>query len=116
MRILGPNVSSTFNLHARFNSKRSHSKRLVATPLAGISQGGYAFSDLLAVGDARGMGVGKFVHTGNECDLQAADFLEHFGKELTGHGHSDVPGDTSRWEAFSGGGSEGNKGEACRCL
>ena len=81
MRILGPNVSGTFNLHAQFNSTRSHSKRLVATPLAGISQGGYAFSDLLAVGDAKGMGVGKFVHTGNECDLQATDFLEHFGKD-----------------------------------
>jgi acyl-CoA synthetase (NDP forming) len=81
MRLLGPNVSGTFNLHARFNSKRSHSRRLVATPLAGISQGGYAFSDLLAVGDAKGMGVGKFVHTGNECDLQATDFLEYFGKD-----------------------------------
>jgi acyl-CoA synthetase (NDP forming) len=80
-RILGPNVSGTFNLHAPFNSKRSHSKSLVTTPLAGISQGGYAFSDLLAVGDARGMGVGKFVHTGNECDLEATDFLAHFGKD-----------------------------------
>ena len=28
MRTSGPNVSGTFNLHARFNSKRSHSKRL----------------------------------------------------------------------------------------
>jgi acetate---CoA ligase (ADP-forming) subunit alpha len=81
MRILGPNVSGTFNLHAQFNSTRSHSKRLVATALAGISQGGYAFSDLLAVGDAREMGVGKFAHTGNECDLQATDFLGYFGKD-----------------------------------
>jgi len=81
MRILGPNVSGTFNLRARFNAKRSHSKRLVATPLAGVSQGGYAFADLLAVGEANAMGVGKFVHTGNECDLQVTDFLEHFGKD-----------------------------------
>ena len=81
MRILGPNVSGTFNLHAQFNAKRAHSKHLVATPLAGVSQGGYAFSDLLAVGEARGMGVGKYVHTGNECDLQATDFLEYFGKD-----------------------------------
>ena len=81
MRILGPNVSGTFNLSAQFNATRSHSKRLVATPLAGISQGGYAFFDLLAAGDAREMGVGKFVHTGNECDLQVTDFLEHFGKD-----------------------------------
>lgn len=81
MRILGPNVSGTFNLHARFNAKSSHSKRLVATSLAGVCQGGFAFSDLLAVAEAKGMGVGKFVHTGNECDLQATDFLELFGED-----------------------------------
>jgi len=99
MRILGPNVSGTFNLHARFISKRLHSKRLLATPLAGISQGGYAFSDLLAVGEAKGMGVGKFVHTGNECDLQVTDFLELFGKDP---------------QAFLGGGWPGDKGKARR--
>jgi acetyltransferase len=27
------------------------------------------------------MGVGKYIHTGNECDLTAADFLEHFGRD-----------------------------------
>jgi acetyltransferase len=27
------------------------------------------------------MGVGKFIHTGNECDLQVTDFLDHFGKD-----------------------------------
>jgi acetyltransferase len=28
------------------------------------------------------MSVGKFIHTGNECDLTATDFLEHFGNDL----------------------------------
>ena len=27
------------------------------------------------------MGVGKFIHTGNECDLQVTDFLDYFGKD-----------------------------------
>ena len=81
MRILGPNVSGSFNLHKRFNATRSPSTHLIATPLAGISQGGYVFSDVLALGYARGMGVGKFVHTGNECDLQVTDFLDHFGED-----------------------------------
>jgi acyl-CoA synthetase (NDP forming) len=78
-RILGPNVSGTLNLHAGFNG--SPHQHLLATPLAGISQGGYAFGDLLASACDRGMGLGKFIHTGNECDLQVTDFLEYFGKD-----------------------------------
>ncbi|MGO8989730.1 MAG: acetate--CoA ligase family protein [bacterium] len=79
VRVVGPNVSGTFNLHAGFNA--SPLQYLLATPLAGISQGGYAFGDLLASGYGRRMGVGKFIHTGNECDLQVTDFLDYFGKD-----------------------------------
>jgi acyl-CoA synthetase (NDP forming) len=81
VRLLGPNVSGTFNLHAEFNASPSPAEHLVSTPLAAVSQGGYAFDDLLASGYSRGMGVGKFIHTGNECDLTATDFLEHFGQD-----------------------------------
>jgi acyl-CoA synthetase (NDP forming) len=77
MRLLGPNVSGTFNLHAGFNASASPAEHLLRTPLAAICQGGYAFYDLLASGFSRGMGVGKFIHTGNECDLTSADFLQH---------------------------------------
>ena len=81
MRILGPNVSGTYDLGARFNGSSSPVGRLLSTPLAGVSQGGFAFHDLLAAGSFRGMGLRKFVHTGNECDLTATDFLEHFGSD-----------------------------------
>ena len=81
MRVIGPNVSGTFNLHACYNASASSAEHLLATPLAAVSQGGYAFYDLLASGYGRRMGVGKFIHTGNECDLQVTDFLEHFGKD-----------------------------------
>jgi acetyltransferase len=81
IRVIGPNVSGTFNLHARFNPSPSSAEYLLATPLAAVSQGGFAFYDLLASGYGRRMGVGKFIHTGNECDLQVTDFLEHFGKD-----------------------------------
>jgi acyl-CoA synthetase (NDP forming) len=81
MRLIGPNVSGAFNLHARFNPSPASAEHLLATPLAAISQGGFAFYDLLASGYARRMGVGKFIHTGNECDLQVTDFLEHFGED-----------------------------------
>ena len=81
MRLLGPNVSGTFNLHADFNASASPVNHLLRSNLAAICQGGYAFQDLLASGFPRGMGVGKYIHTGNECDLTAADFLEHFGRD-----------------------------------
>jgi acyl-CoA synthetase (NDP forming) len=81
MRLIGPNVSGTFNLHAHFNAAASPAEHLLPTKLAGTCQGGYAFYDLLASSFFRGMGVGKFVHTGNECDLTVTDFLEHFGRD-----------------------------------
>jgi acyl-CoA synthetase (NDP forming) len=79
VRVIGPNVSGTLNLCAGFNA--SPLQHLLATPLAGISQGGYVFGDLLASGYGRRMGLGKFIHTGNECDLQVTDFLDYFGKD-----------------------------------
>jgi acyl-CoA synthetase (NDP forming) len=81
IRLLGPNVSGTFNLHAEFIASSSPAEHLVNTPLAAVCQGGFAFNELLAFGFPRGMGVGKFIHTGNECDLTVTDFLEHFGQD-----------------------------------
>jgi len=81
MRLLGPNVSGTMNLHIGFNAAASPARHLCPTPLAAVCQGGYAFYDILALGFPRGMGVGQFIHTGNECDLTVTDFLEHFGND-----------------------------------
>jgi acyl-CoA synthetase (NDP forming) len=81
MRILGPNVSGTFNLHADFNASSTPAGNLLMTPLAGACQGGYAFYDILSSGWERGIGLGKFIHSGNECDLTVTDFLEHFGDD-----------------------------------
>ncbi|NQU14857.1 MAG: CoA-binding protein [Desulfobacteraceae bacterium] len=81
MHLLGPNVSGTFNLHADFNASASPAEHLLCNRIAAVCQGGYAFYDLLASGFSRGMGVGKFVHTGNECDVTATDFLEYFGDD-----------------------------------
>jgi acetyltransferase len=81
IRLLGPNVSGTFNLHAGFNASATSAENLLRTPIAAVCQGGYAFYDILSSGRAKGLGVGKFVHTGNECDLTATDFLEYFGQD-----------------------------------
>ncbi len=81
IRLLGPNVSGTFNLHAEFNGSAAPEQHLIKNRLAAICQGGYAFYDLLAHGYSRHMGVGLFVHTGNEADLTTTDFLEHLGTD-----------------------------------
>jgi acetate---CoA ligase (ADP-forming) subunit alpha len=79
MRLLGPNVSGTFNLHANFNGSAAPELHLIQNNLAAICQGGYAIYDLLAHGFTRHLGVGTFIHTGNEADLTTTDFLEHIG-------------------------------------
>lgn len=81
MRLLGPNVSGTFNLHERFNSSAAPPDFLVPTPITAICQGSYAIYDLLVGCYWRKMGVGQFVHTGNECDLEVTDFLDYFGDD-----------------------------------
>jgi acyl-CoA synthetase (NDP forming) len=63
IRLLGPNVSGTFNLHAGFNASATVAENLLRTPIAAVCQEGYAFYDVLSSGRAKGIGVGKFVHT-----------------------------------------------------
>jgi acyl-CoA synthetase (NDP forming) len=81
MRLLGPNVSGAFNLHAEFNASAAPEQHLIKNSIAAICQGGFAFYDLLAHGYYKHMGVGMFVHTGNEADLASTDFLEHIGPD-----------------------------------
>ena len=81
MRILGPNVSGVFNLQENYNASGSPNDYLLSSPLAAICQGGYAVYDLMSSAFFKGMGVGKFVHTGNECDLTINDFLNYFGRD-----------------------------------
>jgi len=81
MRILGPNISGTFNLHSEFMASPSRKGSILPTSLAAVCQGGFAFYDLMISGKSKGMGIGKFIHTGNECDLQVTDFLEYFGND-----------------------------------
>ncbi len=81
IRLLGPNVSGTFNLHAGFNASSTHSGNLLKTAITALCQGGFAIHDLLASARHLKMGIGKFVHTGNEADLTVTDFLEFFEKD-----------------------------------
>ena len=81
IRVIGPNVSGTFNLAAGFNASSIPADGLLSTPISAVCQGGYAFYDILSAGRAKGLGVGQYVHTGNESDLTVTDFLEAFGQD-----------------------------------
>jgi acyl-CoA synthetase (NDP forming) len=81
IRILGPNVSGTFNLHEHFNASPSLPDYLVPSRISAICQGSYAIYDLLVSNSWRKMGVGQFVHTGNECDVEVTDFLDYFSDD-----------------------------------
>ncbi len=81
IRVIGPNVSGTFNLAAGFNASSIPADGLLSTPISAVCQGGYAFYDILSSGRAKGLGVGQFIHTGNESDLTVTDFLEAFGND-----------------------------------
>ncbi|MDY6845051.1 MAG: CoA-binding protein, partial [Thermodesulfobacteriota bacterium] len=81
IRIVGPNVSGTYNLFSQFNASASADNRLFPTPLTFICQGGFAIYNLLVRAATEYMSAGQFIHTGNECDLQVTDFLEYFGED-----------------------------------
>ncbi len=86
MRIVGPNVGGAFNLFKNYNTTVTASdamgrRALKPTPLAAVCQGGYALFDLVISSFERNMGFGKFIQTGNECDLQVNDFLEYYGQD-----------------------------------
>ena len=107
-RVIGPNVSGTFNLHAGFNAFPRH--HLLATPLAGISQGGYAFGDLLASGCARRMGVGK-IRPYRKRMRSSSDRLPGLLRERpSGAGDCDVCGDSAGRKALPRGGPSGRPG------
>jgi acetyltransferase len=81
IRIIGPNVSGIYNLHRNFNATGEPSGQLRSSSMSFICQGGFAIHDIVNRGRSKGLGLGKFVHTGNEADLQSTDFLEVLGED-----------------------------------
>jgi len=81
MRIVGPNVNGIFNLSSKLDVSMVNHAYISDTPIAIISQGGYALNDLIYRGHKRRMGVGKYFPTGNECDVTCTEVLEYFGMD-----------------------------------
>jgi acetate---CoA ligase (ADP-forming) len=81
LRIAGPNGVGLFNLHddipLTFSNGADHGPGVLGN-IAVVSQsGGLAFG-IMEYGQQRQMGFSYVISTGNEVDLEAADFLEYF--------------------------------------
>jgi acetyltransferase len=81
IRIIGPNVSGVYNLHRNFCAAGENPRNMRSSNMSFICQGGFAIHNVVNSGRSKGIGLGKFVHTGNEADLQCTDFLEFLGKD-----------------------------------
>jgi acetate---CoA ligase (ADP-forming) len=84
MRILGPNTIGLVNLTDGIILSASGAMEMPefnSGNIALISQSGGILGSLLSRAMARGIGFSKLVATGNEADLEVADFLDAFADD-----------------------------------
>ena len=80
MRLLGPNTIGLVNVSERIVLSASNAlvtDEIIAGNIALVSQSGGILGSLLSRAQAAGIGFSKLVATGNECDLEVADFIDH---------------------------------------
>lgn len=85
IRLIGPNVSGLYNLHKNFCASGEDPRHMKSSNISFICQGGFAIHNIVNRGRSKGIGLGKFIHTGNEADLQCTDFLEFLGEDPETH-------------------------------
>ncbi len=84
MRILGPNTIGLVNVTESMTLSVSSVLEMDRFPVGGIgvaSQSGGILGSLLSRAAARGIGLSKLVSTGNEVDLEIADFVDHLADD-----------------------------------
>ncbi|ARP83369.1 6-carboxyhexanoate--CoA ligase [Bordetella genomosp. 8] len=84
MRLLGPNTIGLVNLTDRIMlcaSGALEMESLQGGGIAVVSQSGGILGSLLSRAAAAGLGFSKLVSTGNEVDLEAADFIDHLADD-----------------------------------
>jgi len=84
MRLLGPNTIGLVNLTDKIMLAASGALELDGLPagrIAVVSQSGGILGSLLSRAAGRGVGFSKLVSTGNEADLEAADFIAHLADD-----------------------------------
>jgi len=98
MRVYGPNCPGIVNIRERLGLSFSPAFRddLRPGPIAIATQGG-ALGRNLVQGTERGCGYSAWASSGNEADLQVADFIHHFSRQ------PDVRGVLSLLEGVSDG-------------
>jgi acetate---CoA ligase (ADP-forming) len=80
MRILGPNSIGLVNVSERIVLSASPAlvtDEIVEGSIALVSQSGGILGSLLSRAHAAGIGFSKLIATGNECDFEVADFIDH---------------------------------------
>ncbi len=84
MRILGPNTIGLVNVTDSITLAVSGVLEMDRFPVGAIgvvSQSGGVLGSLLSRAAARGIGLSKLVATGNEVDLEIADFVDHLADD-----------------------------------
>ena len=80
MRLLGPNTIGLVNVSERIVLSASNAlvtDEIIEGNIALVSQSGGILGSLLSRAQAAGIGFSKLIATGNECDLEVADFVDH---------------------------------------
>lgn len=85
MAVLGPNCLGLVDLNrklvASFSTALESGVRVKSGPTAFVSQSGAMGIAVFSVAQAEGVGVGKFISTGNEAVLDFTDFVEHLSAD-----------------------------------
>ena len=84
MRLLGPNTIGLVNLSQHIPLSASGALEIDSFQVGNIgvvSQSGGILGALLSRAAARGIGLSKLVSTGNEVDLDLADFIDHLADD-----------------------------------
>ena len=84
MRLLGPNAIGLVNLTDKIMLSASGALEMEEIPagkIAVVSQSGGILGSLLSRAVGRGAGFSKLISTGNEADLDAADFVDYLAED-----------------------------------
>jgi acetate---CoA ligase (ADP-forming) len=84
IRLVGPNCIGIINVHDRVAASfvsGLEGEKIIPGRLALVTQSGGIGNALLTRAEERSIGLSAFVSSGNELDLEAADFLEYFEKD-----------------------------------
>jgi len=92
MRLLGPNTMGGVSIDGSFSAtftSLTQSQGKEGWPRRGnvsvVSQSGAIGTQILVLLRERGIGVAKWVSTGNQCDIDVADCIEHLAQDHVTH-------------------------------